>query len=516
MFNSRTAAAARPVKQITLHVRPEFELPAPLQKASLEDVEEILVIGSNVQGMIRTRRSTAEIQKVTEMKDMEIARIQSSYQEKLGRLMEELKDVSEQKERAALEYNDKMKESMVVERETVAIGYEEKMRTLRAENEVLVSRFQAMEASRRVVEEARDRDIAHAVSRTEELLNKMIDAKEAELTRMRTAYEKMNESIAKQTEELGKLSTSLGKRAANVRTKGSDYEEEFGGKLRRHFGVGRGFTLTDTRLMGAGHAMDYSMTMEGHVVMWELKNYSATVPKAEVDKFLRDLKENSQCQIGVMVSRSTDIYGKSAGGPMLTEFDGEKMMIYLSRFEEFCGEDEARIFSMLLSLFRIWWEYHREENNTFDRAELIRELERAVEEMSRCRTEWRRHKSNLEEMARWTTDLLDESEMRLDRLLKRARNVMDMEADVQMADIPYDVFRESKEDKDIQWIQSIMSVCQPGGEIEVRDLVERLTHHHRLSRDTIRSNVMAVIRDDAVFKKTVVKHIRGIQPIGGV
>lgn len=510
MYTPRTPARSAPVKQIILHVRPEFELPAALQKASLEEVEEILVIGANVQGMIRTRRSTAEIQKVTEMKDAEIARIQGSYQEKLGKLVEELRSVSEEKERVALEYTDKMKESIGMERETMAIGYEEKLRALRAEHEAVSSRLYAVEAARRVTEEARDRDIASAVARTEETMVKLVEAKEAELERMRGAYERMNESIRKQTEELGKLSTSLGKRAANVRTKGSDYEEEFGGKLRRHFGVGRGFTLTDTRLNGAGHAMDYSMTMEGHVVMWELKNYSATVPKAEVDKFLRDMKENSQCQIGVMISRSTDIYGKAAMGPMLTEFDGEKMMIYLSRFEEFCGDDEGRVFQMLMSLFRIWWEYHREENAMFDREELVRELEKAVEDMSRRRTEWRRHKAHLEEISRWTTDLLDESEMRMDRLLKRARNTEALDAEMESVEYPDDVFRESKEDKDQQWMQSIMRVCAVGGEIEVRELVELLSQHHRLSRDTIRSNVMAVIRDDAVFKKSVVKYVRGI------
>ena len=71
--------------------------------------------------------------------------------------------------------------------------------------------------------------------------------------------------------------------------------------------------------------------------MWELKNYSSVVPKAEVDKFLRDLKEAPQASVGVMISRATDIQGKSATGSLLVEFEGEKMMVYVNRFEEFCG-----------------------------------------------------------------------------------------------------------------------------------------------------------------------------------
>jgi hypothetical protein len=251
------------------------------------------------------------------------------------------------------------------------------------------------------------------------------------------------------------------------------------------------------------------MEMDGHAVMWELKNYGNIVPKAEVEKFLRDLKENPQAKIGVMISRGTDIYGKNGSGPLCTEFDNDKMMIYINRFEEFCGEDENRVFQLLGSLFRIWWEYHREENNVFDRVEIIRELEKAVEEVSKRRTEWRRHKAHLDELGRWTSDLLEESEARIDRLLKKVRNVEETVNDRPL-DVPEGVFRESGEEKELSWIKSVMKVCEAGGEIEVRELVELLGAHHKLSKDTIRSNVMSIIRDSAVIKKGVVKYIKGI------
>jgi hypothetical protein len=194
---------------------------------------------------------------------------------------------------------------------------------------------------------------------------------------------------------------------------------------------------------------------------------------------------------------------------MLTEFDNDKIMIYINRFEEFCGDDENRVFQMLTSLFRIWWEYHREENNTFDRAEMVRELEKAIEDISKRRTDWRRHKAHLDELSRWTADLLDESEGRLDRILKKARNTEDIVCERPLV-IPEGVFRDSGEEKEILWIRSIMKVCEPGGEIEVRELVELLGTQHKLSKDTIRSNVMSIIRDSAVLKKGVVKYIKGI------
>ena len=76
--------------------------------------------------------------------------------------------------------------------------------------------------------------------------------------------------------------------------------------------------------------------------------------------------------------------------------------------------------------------------------------------------------------------------------------------------IPEDVFRDSGEEKEVVWIKSVMRVCSPGGEIEVRELVDLLGAYHKLTKDTIRSNVMSIVKDAAVIKKGVIKYIKGI------
>jgi hypothetical protein len=55
-----------------------------------------------------------------------------------------------------------------------------------------------------------------------------------------------------------------------------------------------------------------------------------------------------------------------------------------------------------------------------------------------------------------------------------------------------------------------MRVCVPGDQIEVRELVDLLAPHHKLSKDTIRTNIMSIIRDTAIGKKGVVKYVKGI------
>jgi hypothetical protein len=499
-------------RQITLAVSHGFEIPLVYTKNhDVKAVEEALYLGATVQNMVRSKRSSDEVKKVSEIKDTEIQRIQSMYQDKLTRLLEDIRVVSEEKEKLQSEYVDKVKEAQKNERAACSLEWEESIRILRKEHEIVNAKCSAMEASRRVLEESRDRDISEAVRRTEEMMERVIASKQEQLLKMESAYQRLQDSISRQSDEIARLSGTIGKRGANVKMKGSDYEEQFGEKLRRHFGVCRGFGLKDTRL-GSGHEMDFSMEVEGHIIMWELKNYSSVVPKAEVDKFLRDLKENPHATIGIMISRSTDIYGKSSSGPMLTEFEGEKMMIYLNRFEEFCGEEEGRIFQMLMSLFRVWWNYYREESIGWEREEVIREVEKMVEELGRRRTEWRRHKAHLEEMGRWMNDVLEDSEYRLDRILKRTQRVAEPQRNMleQENKIPEDVFRETKDERDAQWIQSIMRVCVPGDQIEVRELVELLAPYHKLSKDTIRTNIMSIVRDTAIGKKGVVKYVKGI------
>lgn len=495
-------------KNITIHVSDSYEVPELYTKADLQDIEEALTMGAWIQATLKSKKSTEEVRKVTERKDAELLRIQTQYQERMAKLMDDRKVIAAEKEALHMEVMDRIKEARGAERESCQKEAEETLRQLRREHEILTSRYDLLDIRRQDLESSREKDIHDAVARTETLMEKLVSSKTDQLEKMENAYQKLHEVITKQSDDLVKLSATLGKRGANVKQKGSDYEEEFGEKLKRHYGLCKGFELKDTRL-GMGHEMDFSMLIEGNLILWELKNYTSVVPKPEVDKFLRDLKEND-ATIGIMISRTTNIYGKCAT-TMTTECEEGKLMIYLNRMEEFCGEDESRIFHSLMAIFRIWWNYHREDRG-WDRMEMVRELEKAVEEMAKRRTEWRRHKAHLEEITRWTVDLLEETETRLDRLLKQATTHASSGDTLSSNDVPLPegVFRETREEKDLTWIRSIMRVCSVGGEMEIRELVELLSATHTLSKDTIRSNVMAILQDSAVTKKGIVKFVKGI------
>jgi hypothetical protein len=497
-------------RQLTLNVSVSFEVPFVYLKHNIQEIEEALLLGSMVQSSVKTIRSTEEVKKIIEVKNLEIQRIESSYQEKLTKLLDDIKSLADEKNTIQNEYMDRIKDAQHNEKQQVSKEYNEQLRTLQNSYEILSSKYNGLEASKRILEESRSKDIQEAIQRTETMMDKIVASKQEQIIKMESAYNKLQESIQKQSEEVIKLSNLLGKRNSNVKLKGSDFEEMFGNKLKKYYGLCKGFYMNQTHL-GSGHQMDFLIGIEGHNILWELKNYSTVVPKPEIDKFLRDLKENPQAQIGILISRTTDIYNKNQSSLLVTEFYEDKMIIYINRFEEFCDNNESLVFEMLLSLFRIWWNYHHDEKNSFDRVELILEIEKTVDELSKRRTEWKRHKLHLEETSRWIQNLLDDTELRLDRLLKKARNNDEKESEHSVIYvIPDNVFRELKEEKDIQFAQSIMKVCSLNGEIEVRELVDLLTAHHKLSKDTLRSNIMSIVKDSAIIKKGVIKLIKGI------
>jgi hypothetical protein len=60
------------------------------------------------------------------------------------------------------------------------------------------------------------------------------------------------------------------------------------------------------------HACDHSSTIHSVLVLFEHKNWSYTVTQKEVNKFLRDMKENPMCVVGIFLSPVATIVGKTA------------------------------------------------------------------------------------------------------------------------------------------------------------------------------------------------------------
>jgi hypothetical protein len=67
--------------------------------------------------------------------------------------------------------------------------------------------------------------------------------------------------------------------------------------------------------------------------MWEDKRYTSSVPKAEVEKGLRDIAGNPDCHILLFVSASSGIVGREGMSGLVSEVRNGQLIVYISNFK---------------------------------------------------------------------------------------------------------------------------------------------------------------------------------------
>lgn len=126
------------------------------------------------------------------------------------------------------------------------------------------------------------------------------------------------------------------KSATGSSTRGKLGEQPFSELLQSAYGaVGAGEEFEVVCVGTEGHQGDIHMKWKGHTLMWETKNYTKNVEKKEVLKFLRDMEENPQVSLGIMVSLHTGIAGHThAGGFDLEELRDGRICLYITNFSK--------------------------------------------------------------------------------------------------------------------------------------------------------------------------------------
>ena len=233
------------------------------------------------------------------------------------------------------------------------------------------------------------------------------------------------------------------------------------------------------------------MTYHGdNAVLWEFKNYDGPVGNGQIDKFKRDMRENPQARIGVMISAFTPLVGKVSRGNWDIEFIEGRMYIYLSEFESM-SEDTL---SFLMVLFRHYWMADKgdEANETLET--VVRTLERLHTTAVKSKTEWRVHRSRMEDTIRWMAEQLEENESKLQNSL----NIL--QHNTTAVDVPPGIFRECDGDeKMLQTIQCILDFTTgaEGDSCILNELADLVGKRKGLSRDTAKSHIRSVLLDSA-------------------
>lgn len=519
------------MRAISIMIGKDFKVPALYTSESVDDIQDALWIGAMVQQQMRAYKSDGAVVELTEEYERKITDIREGLGERISSL---------ERERSELEAK-----MVAAVRSARADGGEVVRREMEEEVRRMEERLVGIEERKKILEEGRLRDIDRAVSGERAAMERIVSEKEREISRMESVVKRLEEAIGRQSEEIRGMGAALVKKVSlagaggNVKVKGSLFETEFHERLVEAYGTVRDFDLRDTA-RGGGHEGDLIMNIEGEQVMWELKDYSSDVPKKEVDKFVRDMRDCKGARVGVMVSKTTGIMGKH--GALAIEIQDGRLLIFVNRFEEWEAGGcigGGGLFQILLQLFRLWWKVGaalggggegREGEDGKDKGEEVEALQRRLEEgfvlitkyvgeMKTRRTEWRTHKGRMEEMLRWVGGLLDDTEMKLDRLLRCLREEAsggdeEGEGVGEEKGTENSIFVPDK--KETEWIKAVKSLCkiEEGGVVELIELETALAEMRKTSRDTARAHILKIVCSECIEKRGAKKVIVGLKMLG--
>jgi hypothetical protein len=492
-----------------------YSLPLPdgtdtawFDSASPEEAAAALKLGAALYTHAASLKAGEAVAALEAKQALELAAVRAAAEERITAVQKELEaataDRTAAQQRAATLLETQRTEwtaASTAEKDRLATSHAARLAESQKELAAQQERFKALEERLSTLRAGRDDDVRHAEERTRVLLQVALDGKTAAIQVMKEAHER-------QAEELRALGDLLRKKvAANSRTKGTDYENEFRDRLIQAFGVGENFRLVDSARSGIGHAGDYLMNWGDHTLLWEVKNYDHPVPTKEVEKFRRDMKENAQVRVGVMISRQSPITGMMTSGDRAVEFLDGKLYIYLSNFESMSDDTLPN----LLHLFRVWWKADHGVAEEEDDAKIaaVRSVERLHGEATRAKTEWRLHKSRMDDALRWMSERVEETEARLRSTLNALQGA------VSSAEVPEGVFRDATgNEKLLLDIQTIVRHTEVtiDAKCKLNDLARVFAKERGMSESTAASHIAAVLADSslerAVGKPTWVRGLR--------
>ena len=478
---------------ISLEVPSEYTLPEFYGYADAATTAEALTIGASLHTILHKKHTDDRIQEIEARKTAEVAAIRDAAAAQLGDLNAQM-DALKAAHAARLKDLTELQAAATAaarqdENERLTRSHTQKLRDLQTELYELQERNAALQARRVELEASRDADIVRAEESTKSLLQYTLDEKQRSVERLEREKDKFAAMLEAQTAEIHALNEFIRRKpTANVKTKGNDFEAAFRAKLVESFGVNPYFAIEDSARNGVGHAGDFKMKWGEHTVLWECKDYDKPVPAAEVEKFKRDMKENPDARIGVMISRFTSIVGKTASGDRHIEFLEGKMYIYMSQFEDMSADS----LKQLMPLFQFWWESDRNTESEESRINAIRQIEKLYTSAVKARTEWRVHKSRMEESLRWIAETVEENEHRL----QQALNVLN--GAVCLVAAPEGIFRSCDGDeRATQLIQLILEYCEPAPDssILMNELAEYVAKKQLISANTAKTHIKSVLLD---------------------
>jgi hypothetical protein len=478
-------------KKITLHVSTSFTVPRIYESISHKEIEQALTLGALFAETVPTTVAAAKDSEFAELLKQkqneadvkqadltaELHRIKSSMvesQREITRLEKEHDTIlREQTATLKKEAAETQKKIIQEVKEQTLQQVERELTTLREQNHML-------ELRRTQLEKDRATDLERERTSIKESMSLVLAAKQEQLS-------KTEEMLTKLQEEYRSLNDFLRRKIkpSSSQEKGAEYETIFRDHLLRAYSAIPKFSIHSGSRSSTGHEADFITSFYDTSILWEVKDYSYKVPTSQIDKFLRDVRENKQVSIAVMLSRTTDITGKTSTGDRQFEFEEGVLYVYISRFE-FLG-DANDILQSLRPMFEVWKELGKDKASMTTET-LLRELQRSVEEAQIRKTEWKTHKARLGEAVSWMSECVEKAEANVQFLLRRLKGEESFE-------FPEDLFRPLEDDRSRETATALLAIATitPDHEIQIQELAKAVAAHLSISTATATDRIKATL-----------------------
>lgn len=329
-------------QELTLIVEADFHLPQQYTTESPKHVSQMLTLGALAFETIHCEAKKTQNEELVQTLQEDAKK---EYEPKLKALLKEVEKMAETTERQKHQF-----ETQLATKTDTLDSLKERLQQ---------EQQQRLDLEKRIREEER--------RNREEILkekDQRISAQEANIKQLSEAMLQLKDQLIK---------TNTGSQ-----TRGKQGEDRVADYIHKAFSaVGRNeeFSLDDVGK--EGHQGDLLMRWRGHKILWESKNYSKTVETKEVTKFLRDMEENPDISLGIMISLSTPIAGHhKAGGVDLEELRDGRKCVYINALEK--SADPVLLLQSLKPFLEVFLETRHvvADENQLSEAELQKRLDR--------------------------------------------------------------------------------------------------------------------------------------------
>jgi hypothetical protein len=379
-----------------------------------------------------------------------------------------------------------LSETKVSSDSAIALAKETTARNFTNEIQTLKTQISELETRKSLLEKDRLADLERERQSVKDSMMIALSSKQAELDRVDAQLRSLMTAHTNLEKQYCELNDFLRRKIKTSKEKGSEYETIFRDFLVKAYGAVPGFNIREGASSATGHEGDFLIKFHDNQILFEIKDYSSKVPTSEVDKFIRDMRENPEVKIGVMISRSTDITGKTSTGDRHFEFVDDKLFVFLSKFQ-FMG-DELDILQSLRPMFEVWIQTNKDKHSISNDV-ILHDLQKLSEDAVKRKTDWKVHKSRMNEAIVWMSDAVEESEEKLSHMIKK------ITGSIKTLDIPENIFSDLSNEREELTAQTILKLIniEEGKEITVASLSAEVAKALSISTHTATERIKSII-----------------------